>query len=423
MGSRELMDEPSWKDALRRSARRGALRWQRREGGATPSRVPTPALGSPAVSAHAVEPLAGLAADVTPLAPAPVRSALAPEPVAPAVVAPEPPVVAAEPAVAAPEPAVVAVPEPAVVAPSTPPPPEHEPITLAPPRPEARAAIRPTLDLGAFVFPQPPRGPNVEVVVEPPRRSWPVPIAGAMGREALRDRLLSIMDRKDHWAWPYLTAPGLTGAQLHVHFRHEYLTYVRDFPVLLARILGKGPPPAVRRMLAENVYEEQTGGLSFGVSHPELFLEMMEGLGFDRRSFESPEPTLEPEAAHYRGLLEQVTTEAPWVVGAAVLGIFVEGSLHERAELEGRRLLPSAAEAVESHPLVRNYGCPPGRMRLVRAHRAVESGHRADAWAMVLDHAADSATLAESVISAVDEAHVAWLAYRDGVARAMGLVR
>jgi pyrroloquinoline quinone (PQQ) biosynthesis protein C len=401
------MSEPSWKETLHRRARRGSLRWQRREGASASSQATTLVLGS----APAVDPaevlLGGLAADVTPLAPAPVRSALAPE---------APP--------AAPEPALVAPPELiAVVAPSAPPPPELEPITLAPPRPEGRAAIRPTLDLGAFVFPQAPRAPNVDVVVEPSRRSWPVPIAGPMGREALRDRLLSIMDRKDHWAWPYLTAPGLTGAQLHVHFRHEYLTYVRDFPVLLARILGKGPPPAVRRMLAENVYEEQTGGLSFGVSHPELFLEMMEGLGFDRRSFESPEPTLEPEAAHYRGLLEQVTTEAPWVVGAAVLGIFVEGSLHERAELEGRRLVPSAAQAVESHPLVRNYGCPPGRMRLVRAHRAVESGHRADAWAMVLDHAAESPTLAESVISAVDEAHLAWLAYRDGVARAMGLER
>lgn len=421
------MTEPSWKDTLRRIARRGALRWQRREGASASFRAPPDALG--ATPAPAEQPaqaaLAQLAADVTPLAAAPVRAALAPGPeVAPptavAEQTPPEPEVAPPPAVAEQTPPELVVVPPA---PSAPPPPELEPITLAPPRPEGRAAIRPTLDLGAFVFPQPPRGPEVEVLVEPPRRAWPVPIAGPMGREALRDRLLSIMDRKDHWAWPYLTAPGLTGAQLHVHFRHEYLTYVRDFPVLLARILGKGPPPAVRRMLAANVYEEQTGGLSFGVSHPELFLEMMEGLGFDRRSFDSPEPTLEPEAAHYRGLLEQVTTEAPWVVGAAVLGIFVEGSLHERAELEGRRLVPSAAEAVEAHPLVRNYGCPPGRMRLVRAHRAVESGHRTDAWAMVLDHAAESPTLAESVISAVDEAHLAWLAYRDGVARAMGLRR
>ena len=387
------MNEPSWKDTLRRSARRGALRWQRREGAESSSEA-VATLPPPALS--------GLDATTTPLA--------AGAPPEPAVVAP-------------PEPAVVALPEPAVVA--LPEPPfEPEPITLAPPpKGEARAATRPTLELPSFPLPSPPRQPNVEVVVEASRRSWPVPVAGPMGRDALRDRLLAIMDRKDHWAWPYLTAPGLTGAQLHVHFRHEYLTYVRDFPVLLARILGKGPPASVRRRLAENLFEEQTGGLTFGVSHPDLFLEMMAGLGFDRRSFEAPDPPLEPEALHYRGLIERVTTEAPWVVGAAVLAVFVEGSLHERADLEGRRVLPSAADAVAAHPLVRHYGCPPGRMRLVRAHRAVESGHRADAWAMVLDHASDNSTLADGVISAVDEAQQAWLAYRDGVARAMGLRR
>jgi hypothetical protein len=58
----------------------------------------------------------------------------------------------------------------------------------------------------------------------------------------LRERILSIMDQKDHWAWPSFTRPGLTKAQLTVHFRHEFLTYVRDFPVLLARVLGQGPP-------------------------------------------------------------------------------------------------------------------------------------------------------------------------------------
>ena len=79
----------------------------------------------------------------------------------------------------------------------------------------------------------------------------------------LRDRLLAVMDRKHHWAYPALTRPGLTREQLLVHFRHEYLVYVRDFPVLLARALGITPPIAdVRASLAENLYEEQTGGLS-----------------------------------------------------------------------------------------------------------------------------------------------------------------
>ena len=45
---------------------------------------------------------------------------------------------------------------------------------------------------------------------------------------------------------------------------------VDDFPVLLARVLGQGPPHTVRSALAENIYEEQTGKLSLGVPHPEL---------------------------------------------------------------------------------------------------------------------------------------------------------
>src|SRR5580658_8601042 len=102
-----------------------------------------------------------------------------------------------------------------------------------------------------------------------------------------RERLLAIMDRKHHWAYPTLTRPGLSRDQLRVHFRHEYLVYVRDFPMLLARALGVTPPiEDVRAMLAANLYEEQTGGLSRTKPHPRLFLLMMAGLGFDESEFE-----------------------------------------------------------------------------------------------------------------------------------------
>src|SRR5579883_2153123 len=95
------------------------------------------------------------------------------------------------------------------------------------------------------------------------------------GAMHLRERLLSIMDRKHHWAYPALTRPGLTRPQLLVHFRHEYLVYVRDFPVLLARALGVTPPfEDVRHALAVNLYEEQTGGLSGTDAHPALFVKM-----------------------------------------------------------------------------------------------------------------------------------------------------
>src|ERR1700733_1113507 len=130
------------------------------------------------------------------------------------------------------------------------------------------------------------------------------------------------MDRKHPPAYPHLTRPGLTRAQLLAHFRHEYMVYVRDFPVLLARALGQTPPLAeVRRALAENLYEEQTGGLSKSAPHPELFLRMMEGLGFSRDLFEDDPASLHPAARAYREWLREMSAASPWQVAVSVLTI------------------------------------------------------------------------------------------------------
>lgn len=236
----------------------------------------------------------------------------------------------------------------------------------------------------------------------------------------LQERLLSVMDRKDHWAWPRFTQPGLSREQLLVHFRHEYQVYVRDFPVLLARTLGLGPPAKVRAALAENIYEEQTGKLSVGVPHPELFVDMMGGIGISRAELDSTDP-LEPEAITYRRFLDEVSVQDPWPLGAAALTIFVEGSRFERDDVEGTREHEPIETAIAEHPLVKHYGCPPEKMRLARAHREVEGDHRDDAWSMILDHVPESGALAERVVETVEHALALWLAYRDGVARAMGL--
>jgi pyrroloquinoline quinone (PQQ) biosynthesis protein C len=240
---------------------------------------------------------------------------------------------------------------------------------------------------------------------------------------SLEEEILEVMDRKDHWAWPHLTRPGLARPQLLAHFRHEYQVYVRDFPVLLARILGQGPPTAVRAALAENIFEEETGKLSLGVPHPVLFLEMMEGLGFKKDDLERDPQSLEPEAKAYRKYLEDVTITGPWQIGAAVMTIFVEGSKNERAQLQGKHVDKPIDEAIAAHPMVKHYGCPPERLRLVRAHRQIEGSHRDDAWKMILDEVPAGSALANNVVAATRRAQELWFAYRDGVARAMGLAR
>jgi pyrroloquinoline-quinone synthase len=237
----------------------------------------------------------------------------------------------------------------------------------------------------------------------------------------LAERMLCVMDRKHHWAYPHLTRPGLSRAQLLVHFRHEFLVYVRDFPVLLARTLGQTPPiDEARRALAENLYEEQTGGLSRSGPHPELFLRMMEGLGLLRSDFADDE-ALHPAARAYKEWLRDASAAPPWQVAAAVLTIFVEGSVNERAELTGTFVRAKGEDAVKKHPLVLHYGCPPSAMQLTRAHGDVEGGHRADAWRVVLENTPPA--LEDVVVAATSEALARWQAYRDGVAERMGLAR
>jgi len=235
------------------------------------------------------------------------------------------------------------------------------------------------------------------------------------------ERLLAIMDQKHHWAYPALTRPGLSREQLLVHFRHEYSVYVRDFPVLLARCLGQVPDlPEVRRALAENLYEEQTGGLSKSGPHPELFLRMMEGLGFSRSDFHDRD--LHPAARSYKEWLFETSAKGPWQAAAALLTIFVEGSVNERGELAGTYQRPRGDAAVARHPLVVHYGCPPSAMQLTRAHGDVEGGHRADAWKILIDNVTDP-EIEKAVVDTCMDALVRWHRYRDGVAERMGLQR
>ena len=144
----------------------------------------------------------------------------------------------------------------------------------------------------------------------------------------LLESLLRQMDSKHHWFWDHLNSPLATRAQLLVHFQQEWEVYVRDFPLFLRRVHDRCPHPDVRDAIAGNIAEEERGAVSGAGPHSELFLYMMEGLGFSRSQFLGVR--LLPEAAAYRRWLDDATT-AYWLVGAAVTMVFVEGSVEDRA--------------------------------------------------------------------------------------------
>ncbi|MEZ4449437.1 MAG: iron-containing redox enzyme family protein [Nannocystaceae bacterium] len=225
------------------------------------------------------------------------------------------------------------------------------------------------------------------------------------------------MGQKRHWAWPEFTSGRVARDFLHIHFEQEYATYVRDFAIFLGRVYVACPIAAIRRVLIENVYEEETGKLSLGKPHAELFLRYPEGLGMDLQRFERI--TLLPESARFRAYLDEATLEGGWEVALAVTTIFLEGDAYERSVFEEdapRRPEPPLAE----HPLVRHYGLPVSALELTRAHRLVEGSHREAAWAMV---AQIGESARSAVIAAMQETLSRWQEYRDAVARACGVER
>jgi pyrroloquinoline-quinone synthase len=148
---------------------------------------------------------------------------------------------------------------------------------------------------------------------------------------------------------------------------------------------------------------------------------MMEGLGFSPADFERI--ALLPASRAYRAWLDAVSSRLDWVPGAAALTIFVEGSVKDRQEIlaPSRPKTRDEIEAViAAHPLVRHHGLAPSRMDLIRAHQAVEAGHRRDAYEMVVGHAVTAARQ-KAVLACLKKSLSLWLRYRDGVAKACRL--
>lgn len=238
-----------------------------------------------------------------------------------------------------------------------------------------------------------------------------------MNRDDFKEALLSIMEQKTHWSNEAFATGGVPRDKLHIHFEQEYEVFVRDFPILVARAYVKCPFADVRRDLAENIYEEETGGITAGKPHPELFLMIPAGFGCDMRRFDNV--ALLPGAKKYRDALDRHTLDHGWECAAAATTIFIEGTQFERGELDPnapKRAMPP----LEQHPLHVNYQLPLSALELPRIHRTVEGSHRTAAWRTILDYVDESRRPA--VVKTLRECLDGWIAYKDDVARACGLM-
>ena len=242
-----------------------------------------------------------------------------------------------------------------------------------------------------------------------------------LSAEQFRDRIFDVLRRKQHWSTAYFNGSDVTKEQLNIYFRQEYAVYLRDFAVLLARIVGKNPPWQVRRHLATTIYEEEIGGLSLGKPHQELFLQMMMGLGYERAEFRDVE--LLSRSYAYREWLDEICDREDWIAGAAVLTIFVQGSVNDREEVMTQQKPKSQADIedlVGKHPLVVYHGLLPEHLDLIRAQELIEPCNRSIAYDLIVKEAKESDTKA-LILEKLEMGLNVWLQYRNGIARACGL--
>lgn len=237
-----------------------------------------------------------------------------------------------------------------------------------------------------------------------------------MTRDEFREALLDVMERKVHWSSEAFATGGVARDKMHIHFEQEYAGFVRDFPIFVGRAYVQCPIASVRRDLAENLYEEETGAIAAKAPHPVLFLEIPRGFGCDMKRFEDVELLAGTRA--YRDAIDRHTQGRGWECAAAVTTLFIEGTQYERGELDERspkRPMPP----LEEHPLHVHYGLPLEALSLPRVHRTVEGGHRTAAWRTILEHVDDDAR--SRVVQSMEQALAGWLQYKDDVAKAVGL--
>lgn len=246
----------------------------------------------------------------------------------------------------------------------------------------------------------------------------------AVGKERFKEELLQVLDQKHHWGWETIVGPDMRKTQLIIHFQQEYEVYIRDFPIFLARVLGRmtGDENPLKHELSENIYEEQTGGLtkafSKGKSHPELFLKMMKGLGYSRTAFQNI--SLLPTSLAYRSFLDLITLTYDWRIGAVALTLFVEGSIEDRERLKKNyRPANDLQTKLKNHSLYKYHGLKISDMDLVKTHYHVEGNHRRSAWETVLGCIPPS--LEQEVVLTMNRCLELWVLFRDGVCVEMGL--
>ena len=222
--------------------------------------------------------------------------------------------------------------------------------------------------------------------------------------DALRERIAARRSFGGHPLWHRIAAGGVDRAAL-APFAVQFFLQVREFPRAVSALHTACPYPEERRMLAESLYEEETGLISgCGLPHPELFILFGEGIGLRRDALIEGVPL--PATAALIDWFRESTRERSFLEGAAAINLAAEGQV------------PGAfgpfARALEKH-----YGLSGEAVSFWDVHEMADREH-SDVGDHIVVHFADTEELQRQVESAVQTSLDRWWAFFDGIEAAIG---
>lgn len=216
---------------------------------------------------------------------------------------------------------------------------------------------------------------------------------------SLHERIAARRSFGGHPLWLRIAAGEVDREGLQ-RFAVQFFLQVREFPRAVSALHTACPYADERRMLAESLYEEETGRISgCGLPHPELFIRFGEAVGLHRNAMLGGQP-LPATAALIEWFLTS-TRERGFLPGAAGINLAAEGQV------------PGAfgpfARALEQH-----YGLSKDAVAFWDVHEMADREH-SDVGDHIVVRFADTARLQQQVRDAVETSLDRWYAFFDDI--------
>ena len=221
--------------------------------------------------------------------------------------------------------------------------------------------------------------------------------------KSLRDLIDTGRSFGAHPLWLRIGEGGVDRAGLQ-RFAVEFFLQVREFPRAVSALHSACPHSEERRLLAESLWEEETGLVSgCNLPHPELFIVFAEALGLSREQL--VEGVALPATASLIHWFELSTRQRSFLEGAAAINLAAEGQV------------PGAfgpfARALEKH-----YGLDREAVAFWDVHEMADREH-SDVGDHIVVRFADTTEKQDAVRRAVQCSLDRWWQFFDGIQRAI----